>query len=248
MDKTYPPSPPFGNLRLATMSDVPRIAVVASASFFYSPLFAWERRYHAQYPEDTLKDYAKQFADFIRNLGSIVVVAKDLYRSNEQTKTQALILSNPDKRAHREGETVVVGVAAWNLPPGSKRISQFVNQDDLSDSAVFDGGLSRDKDLEHSQAIWGIVGKEEKRGVNVSRDEHLLEPIVHPAYWRCGHAKRLMRWGLTLAEFDGAKIGVSTEPSGDAKELYLSLGFVKDEKEPPNQVGALFLEHNFETI
>jgi hypothetical protein len=50
-----------------------------------------------------------------------------------------------------------------NLPPGSERIGQFVNQEDLTSTAVFDGGLSRDKSLKHSQAIWGIAMKEETR-------------------------------------------------------------------------------------
>ena len=163
MAKTYPPAPPFGTLRLATISDVPRIAVVATAGFFYSPLFAWERRYHTQYPEDTVKDYAKGFADFIRDPGSIVVVAEDSYRPDEHSQTKALITTNLDEKIYQEGETVIVGVGALNLPPGSERIGQFVNQEDVTNTAVFDGGLSRDKSLKHSQAIWGVAMKEETR-------------------------------------------------------------------------------------
>ena len=163
MDKKYPPAPPLGTLRLATISDVPRIAVVATASFFYSPLFAWERRYHAQYPEDTLKDYARMFAELIRNPDILVLVAEDSYRPNEHSKTKAVITPYPNDEIHHEGETVVVGIAAWHLPPGSKRVGQFMNQDDLINNEVFDGGLSRDKDLEHGKAIWRVVVKEEER-------------------------------------------------------------------------------------
>jgi hypothetical protein len=163
MDKTYPAAPPFGTLRLATINDIPRIAVVATASFFYSPTFAWERRYHRQYPEDTLKNYEKQFADFIRDPGSIVLVAEDSYQPTEHTKTQATIASNADENAHQEGESVIVGVAAWHLAAGSKRVGQFVNLDDLSNSAVFDGGLARDKDPGHTRLFWGPIGREEEK-------------------------------------------------------------------------------------
>ena len=64
-----------------------------------------------------------------------------------------------------------------------------------------------------------------------------------------------MRWGLDIANIDRVKSGVSTEPSGDAKDLYLSLGYVKvgvvivkDAEEPPNQVGAMFLEHDVDSM
>ena len=64
-----------------------------------------------------------------------------------------------------------------------------------------------------------------------------------------------MRWGLEVAKLDRVKSGVSTEPSGDAKDLYLSLGYVKvgvvavkDEEEPPNHVGAMFLEHDLDPL
>jgi len=162
MNKKYPPTPPLGELRLATISDVPRIAVVATSSFFYSPLSAWERRYHAQYPEDTLKDYARTFADFIRNPETIVLVAEDSYQPNEHSKRGAVITSHLDDKIYQEGGTVVVGIAAWHLPTGSERAGQFVNPEDLNNK-VFEGGLSRDKDLEHGKAIWNVVVKEEAR-------------------------------------------------------------------------------------
>ena len=64
-----------------------------------------------------------------------------------------------------------------------------------------------------------------------------------------------MRWGLEVAKLDRVKSGVSTEPSGDAKDLYLPLGYVKvgavtvkDKEEPPNHVGAMFLEHDIEPL
>jgi hypothetical protein len=46
----FPQGPPLGSLRLANISDVPRIAVVATAGFYYSPVFEWERPSHRDYP------------------------------------------------------------------------------------------------------------------------------------------------------------------------------------------------------
>jgi GNAT superfamily N-acetyltransferase len=71
--------------------------------------------------------------------------------------------------------------------------------------------------------------------------------IVHPAYWRRGHGKALLEWGLALARIDGVKAGVCTGFAGDAKHLYLSLGFVKigevsvkDEQDPSKQIEIAF--------
>jgi hypothetical protein len=42
----YPKAPALGNLRLATIHDVSRIAVVATSGFYYSPVFAWDLSPH----------------------------------------------------------------------------------------------------------------------------------------------------------------------------------------------------------
>jgi len=144
MDPTTLPS---GNLRLATIRDISRLSAVATAGFFYSPAFTWERRHHAQYPEDTAKSYAKRLADIIRDPERILVVAEDSYQPDENTKTGATIISDAEERSHKLGEKVIVGFSAWGLPPGSKSSGKFMDRDDLtSDSKpVFDGGLGRDK-------------------------------------------------------------------------------------------------------
>jgi hypothetical protein len=48
---------PFDNVRLATLTDLPRIAVVAAAGFFWSPTFHFQRPFHAQFSEDTVSSY-----------------------------------------------------------------------------------------------------------------------------------------------------------------------------------------------
>src|SRR3954468_12927630 len=47
-----PKAPCRGTLRVAGPDDILRIVIVATAGFRYSPLFCWERPYHAEYPED----------------------------------------------------------------------------------------------------------------------------------------------------------------------------------------------------
>jgi hypothetical protein len=49
--------PQLENVRLATAEDISRIALVASASFFWSPTFQFQRPFHAEYPEDTFSSY-----------------------------------------------------------------------------------------------------------------------------------------------------------------------------------------------
>jgi GNAT superfamily N-acetyltransferase len=52
----------------------------------------------------------------------------------------------------------------------------------------------------------------------------MLERIcVHPAYWRKGHGKAMINWGIQLSEMDGVKLGVMTSRGGE--DLYRSVGF-----------------------
>jgi len=139
---------PTGNLRLATIRDVPRLGQVATAGLFYSPAFAWERKHHAKYPEDAVKSYEKWLAIAIRDPESILLVAEDSYEPDENDKTGATIVSNPETNP-QPGEKVVVGFTFWHLPPGAKSIGKFMDDEDLASDKkpVFDGGLNRDRDV-----------------------------------------------------------------------------------------------------
>jgi hypothetical protein len=159
----HPPAPALGNLRLATINDVPRIGIVAVASFFYTSLFPWQLVHHREYPEDTLQAYEKMFADSIRDPGCVVLVSEDEYQSDEHTKTGAVIAGNTDGNARKQGELVIVGVVVWALQPGSKRVGEFMNQDDLSNSTVFDGGLRRDREPSKSALLWETIGAEQEK-------------------------------------------------------------------------------------
>jgi hypothetical protein len=162
----YPAVPALlGSLRLATIRDVPRIAVVATAGFYYSPVFPWERRYHHQYPEDTFKSYEKMFADIIRDPEYVTLVVEDSFQSTENSRTGANITTDPDQPIPQPGESIIVGAASWKLQSGSARKGQFVDHEDLTSPTkpFYDGGLGRDKDKFHADLLDERCGTAEGR-------------------------------------------------------------------------------------
>lgn len=152
----FPTAPQLGALRLATLRDVPRIATVATAGFYYSPVFTWERRYHSRYPTDTFQSYAKLFADIILDPRGIVLVTEDAYDPAEEDKTAATIAPDREMPPLKRGESVIVGVAAWELEPDSPRIGQFMPStapNDVPPSPSFDGGKGRDGSSHHIRML-----------------------------------------------------------------------------------------------
>ena len=120
---SVPQAPAFGLLRLASLRDVPRIGVVATAGFRYSPVFVWGRMYHDKFPEDTWASYRDLFAKSILDPEYIVLVAEDEYDPDEQTKTLAKLPENDQVGDHPA--KVVVGVGCWKLEDVSQRKGHF---------------------------------------------------------------------------------------------------------------------------
>ena len=123
----FPTAPALGLLRLASLIDIPRIAIVATGGFRYSPVFRWERPYHEQYPEDTLMSYRAMFAQRIKDPEYIVMVAEDIYDPDEDQKSSAIIPRDDWTFKPRKGDRVIAGVASWKLEPESRRVGQFQN-------------------------------------------------------------------------------------------------------------------------
>jgi GNAT superfamily N-acetyltransferase len=74
-------------------------------------------------------------------------------------------------------------------------------------------------------------GKNSNWFIRYLQGRMLIELVaIHPAYWRRGHGKTLLNWGLALAEKDGVNTGVIANTT--AVGLYLSLGLWKLEKLP----------------
>ena len=146
----FPTEPSLGSLSVATISDVPRLAVVATSGFYYSPVFAWERTHHAEFPQDTFWSYESLFARAINDPDCIVIVSEDTYNPDESSQSAATIDTGEDYKIPESGSRVIVGVAIWRLEPKSERKGQYMHcQDGLSaqpDKSVYDGGEGRDKD------------------------------------------------------------------------------------------------------
>ena len=128
----FPAAPPFtGALRLARLADVPRISVVAAASFFHSSWFGYERPYFNQYPQDTLSSYRNSFRNAILDPDSVVVVVEDtLDRAEASHVYGALAAVYPSfeeqipKESLKKGNAIV-SVASFSLLPNSPRHGQF---------------------------------------------------------------------------------------------------------------------------
>ncbi|KAK2595301.1 hypothetical protein QQS21_007016, partial [Conoideocrella luteorostrata] len=208
----------------ATLRDVPRIATVATAGFYYSPVFAWERRFHHQYPMDTFQSYEKMFADIILDPQHVTLVVEDTYNPSESEKTEPVI--EPDRKMPlpKQGNSVIVGAATWKLEPSSPRYGQFMNPADSNDPSLnFDGGRSRDKSPRHADMLDDKCDAAEEKYFNGNQLVDMS--VVHPAYWRRGHGTELVKWGKSLADLDYMAQGVVAAAMGE--KLYMSLGYQK---------------------
>ncbi|KAI9726375.1 MAG: hypothetical protein M1828_001649 [Chrysothrix sp. TS-e1954] len=245
MPPPSPPSPPLSPpLRLALISDIPRIALVAVSGFYYSNLGSWCRQHHHAYPLDTFTGYASKFASAVRDPACVVVVAEDAWVSDEGGKTGASVVPDRVMREPEQGGTVVVGVGVWKLQGSSERMGQWMDEGD--DGEVFEKGLERDMSALHVERLDPpayAAGDRHFAGMQT-----LEMMVVHPAYAGRGHGARLVGWGLELARMDGVNQGVLSSRMG--KRLYLRMGYVqvdsvvaRDDEEPPNETECAVLVH-----
>ncbi len=121
--------PPLGPLRVARPTDVLRIGIVATAGFKYSPLFAWERPHHKDFPHDTLLSYRSQFLFAIKSDDSIVLVHEDDYLPDENETTEAIIPDDNGWMAPEAGDPVVVSVVSIKLQRGSVHKGELKNHE-----------------------------------------------------------------------------------------------------------------------
>ena len=158
-----PKGPALGSLRVAKMSDIPRIAVVATSGLYYSPVFGWDRQFHQVYPHDTFQSYECMFAKSIRDPECIVLVVEDKYVESESDKTGATIKPSESYSVPEAGSKVIVGVATWKLEPGSARKGQYQDDLDSPENPVFDGGRGRDKNPYHGKLLFEKCGDAEEK-------------------------------------------------------------------------------------
>ena len=77
------PLPPYGRLRQARLSDLPRIGFVAAAGFFHSTFFPFARPFYDEFPADTVASYRKEYRECILDSKKLVLVALDDYKEEE---------------------------------------------------------------------------------------------------------------------------------------------------------------------
>ncbi len=132
------PPPPLGRLRLAKLSDVPRIAVVAAAGFCHSPVFKYERPHFNRYPYDTLASYRKEYHQAIIDPKTVVLVIEDDYKKDEVTRAyDALSIVYPSFHKGIPPEEwpsrkMIVGVGSLRLQPHSARHGTFQPEGEIS--------------------------------------------------------------------------------------------------------------------
>jgi hypothetical protein len=115
-----PQAPQLERVRLATLDDLPRMAIVAAAGFFHSPVFQYQRPHYDAYPEDTIASYLVEYEAAICDPNSVVLVAEDLQDPQELEKAyDALRDVTLSTCPLTPGKTVITGVSSIALPPGS---------------------------------------------------------------------------------------------------------------------------------
>ena len=135
--RNFPPAPAFPHLRLASLQDVRRLAVVATLGFRDSEIFRFGRPHYDQFPQDAVAAFRNSFRDQICNPRAVVVVAED-----EKLK------ENEDMERHNtslEGESsrVIAGVGIWILEAEFSR----------PDKCPHEPALSRDLDPRRLQQV-----------------------------------------------------------------------------------------------
>ena len=77
-------TPPFPkSVRLAQISDIQRLGIIATASLFYSSWFHHKRPFYKEYTSDAVTSYAESFRKAILNPQLVVLVAEDTLKSDE---------------------------------------------------------------------------------------------------------------------------------------------------------------------
>lgn len=122
----FPEYPMFHSLRLASASDVGRMAELSVLGFKDSEIFKYERPNYDEYPQDTLAGVRNMYRSQLLHPRAVVIVAEDCYCDDEVASEYQFSAGN---KVNKLSKRVVVGVASWFLPDGSPRTGQFVVPD-----------------------------------------------------------------------------------------------------------------------
>ncbi|KAF2447072.1 hypothetical protein P171DRAFT_384125 [Karstenula rhodostoma CBS 690.94] len=203
-------------VRLATPQDLARIATVAAAGFFHSPTFHYQRVHYAAYPDDTLLSYWTEYERAIKDGTSVVLVTEDTLNEMEGADVYPALREAAAYApgAGTLGSKIVVGVASIDLKPGSSYIGLFQppSSTDQTELRTLPANPKRDLCEERVHAYNEATTPAKARYLHGQMKLSTL--AVHPAYWRRGHATRLVGYITRLADLEGVSLGISAVPQG----------------------------------
>ncbi|KAF3044826.1 hypothetical protein E8E12_010962 [Didymella heteroderae] len=120
---------PHGRLRLARLTDLPRIGFVAAAGFFHSTFFSYARPFYSQYPNDTVASYRAEYWKGILDPTKVVLVALDDYKENEVDFVYDALKEIYSERWSEhfldENGKIIVGVISVSLEMDLIRYGEF---------------------------------------------------------------------------------------------------------------------------
>ncbi|EDU48623.1 conserved hypothetical protein [Pyrenophora tritici-repentis Pt-1C-BFP] len=204
--------PSVHGVRVATPDDLHRISTVAAAAFFFSPTFQFQRPFHQKFPSDTIASYFMQYEAAIRDPLCLVLVAEDTLVADEAKHVYEALRGAFSSQPSDQG---IVGVCSIQLKPNSSYIDHLQQRPTLTSPAANQHGvndLRRDQSAE-AVAIYNEVTRPAKLK-HLDGNMRLSTLAVAPAYWRRGHARRLVSFCTQLADLDNAVLGVSATPHG----------------------------------
>lgn len=148
----------------------------------------------------------------MRTRNHVVVVAEDTYDPEEAMKANVTIPSGdpaPDPASHWTEGGAIVGVAVWKFQIDSARTGQFEAQ---QQAGIFPGFSTIRPPFpfheEHQDRFGETLDKmNEKHSRSCGLSLETL--VVHPAYTGRGHGRRLLGWGLAMADMDGVSLGIA---------------------------------------
>ncbi|KAF2848871.1 hypothetical protein T440DRAFT_500269 [Plenodomus tracheiphilus IPT5] len=215
--------PSVEGVRLATVDDLHRIALVAASAFFWSPTFQFQRPRYRDFPADTVASYLFEYEAAIHDPACVVLVAEDIVERDEVEYIYEALQGA--FQAQDQTERAIVGVCSISLKPNSvflghlqprsKPTAKQAAQSDRSPSRV---GRCRPPDRKRDQCA--VAMELYNTATQPAKLQHLHGKMrlstlaVAPAYWRRGHASRLVDFCTQLADSDEAILGVSATPRG----------------------------------
>lgn len=191
---------PKDNLRLAKSADISRMGLVMSAGFGSTLEAAWLQPFLRTFPRDSLLA-CREYVDWcMSSEGFATVVIEDTYEPAEVQKMAHIVPDHEAGEHSMYGRKVVAGMATWKFMSEANRIGQFDDECHVSDLETL--SPRRDEHRDHSHRFHSKNRELRKQYFHGSNWSELHTLVVHPVYWRRGHGRRLLEWGIRLACID----------------------------------------------